>query len=331
MDTDRRLFFKKATLGIASGVTLMTPKYAKAKEQNTRSKMGSYIDLTLCDGCKHLDTPQCVSSCKDKNSIHFPEPKKPIKPYWPRKKYEDWSDKRDKIDRLTPYNWTFVEKVKVDNEEIFIPRRCMHCDNPSCLNLCPFGTIDKTKEGLVRIDHDYCMGGAKCRDVCPWGIPSRQAGVGLYLKLIPTLAGGGVMYKCDGCADLVSKNETPACQSSCPKNAIKFGDFETIKKEALTKAKKIKGYTYGLNQGGGTSTIYISKVPFEKINQAIISDKNSRNDKKPGRPHMKVDIKDNMDDATNWMIASLIAPVAGISAAAIAVHKSSKGDKNADN
>jgi Fe-S-cluster-containing dehydrogenase component len=37
--------------------------------------------------------------------------------------------------------------------------------------------------GNTVIDHSICFGGAKCRDVCPWGIPQRQASVGIYLKL----------------------------------------------------------------------------------------------------------------------------------------------------
>jgi Fe-S-cluster-containing dehydrogenase component len=61
--------------------------------------------------------------------------------------------------------------------------RCMHCDNPPCIRGCPFEALSKQPEGKTVIDHSICFGGAKCRDVCPWGIPQRQAGVGMYLKL----------------------------------------------------------------------------------------------------------------------------------------------------
>lgn len=325
IDKSRRRFFKHA--GLASTALLLTPKGAKAA-QDPNARIGSFIDLTKCDGCKDREIPACVKACKDKNHTKYPEPKLPLKPYWPRKEYEDWSNERDRIDRLTPYNWTFVEKVTVEGEDIFIPRRCMHCDNPSCLNLCPFGTIGKSETGAVYIDPDFCMGGAKCREVCPWNIPQRQAGTGIYLKLAPKLAGGGVMYKCDGCADLQAVGEKPACQSACPKDAIVFGSFEEIKKIAKAKAKEVGGYLYGLDEGGGTGTVYLSKVPFEKINSAILKDKKDKGDKRPGRPHMSPDTPDNMEDATNWMMASLIAPVAGVAAAALSVYKSTKGDKN---
>lgn len=325
VNESRRRFFKYA--GITGGALLLTPKGAKASKDLNR-RIGSLIDLSKCDGCVDRAIPACVEACRDKNHSRFPEPEHPIKPYWPRKKYEDWSNERDRIDRLTPYNWTFVEKVEVDGKIVHIPRRCMHCDNPSCLNLCPFGTIGKSDTGAVYIDHEFCMGGAKCRDACPWGIPQRQAGLGIYLKIAPKLAGGGVMYKCDGCADLQAKGEAPACETKCPQDAITFGPFEEIKKLAKSRAKNIDGYLYGLNEGGGTGTIYLSHVPFEKINKAILKDKKANDDKRPGRPHMDPNTPDKMEDATTWMMASLIAPFAGVAAAAISVYKSNKGGED---
>ncbi|MGM0623097.1 MAG: 4Fe-4S dicluster domain-containing protein [Campylobacterota bacterium] len=330
MDQSRRLFFKKSSIGIASGIGVLTPSSLAAKEQlSYKGELGSLIDLTLCDGCKEYDAPQCVVACKEKNKDKFPQPQKPIMDYWPRKKHEDWSDEQDRIDRLTPYNWTFVESVEIDGETVHVPRRCMHCDNPACLNLCPFGTIGKTKQGAVHIDHEYCMGGAKCRDACPWEIPQRQAGVGLYMKLAPKIGGGGVMYKCDGCKDLQQKGELPVCQTACPQDAIIFGKMEQIEQLAKQRAKKIGGYIYGLDQGGGTSTVYVSKHPFEKINEKIMQNKANDSDKRPGRPHMNVDIKDSMEDSSTWLAASLIAPVAGVASAAIAVHRSQKGKDDA--
>lgn len=97
-------------------------------------------------------------------------------------------------DRLTPYNWLYVQKVTVDGKTVYAPA-ALHADRdePTCAYLCPFGAIAKNGDGSVVIDPDGCFGGAKCRDVCPWGVPMRQAGVGLYLKLAPKLGGGGVM------------------------------------------------------------------------------------------------------------------------------------------
>ena len=123
----------------------------------------------------------------------------------------DWSGKKDVTDRLTPYNLLYIQhtSVKLDGEdiELTIPRRCMHCDNPPCVKLCPWGAAKQEDNGLSRIDSDLCLGGAKCKTVCPWDIPQRQTGTGLYLNLLPSFAGNGVMYKCDRCYDLLEKGD----------------------------------------------------------------------------------------------------------------------------
>jgi Fe-S-cluster-containing dehydrogenase component len=128
----------------------------------------------------------------------------------------DWSGRRHVTDRLTPYNWLFIQEATViingQEETLTVPRRCMHCQNPPCADLCPWGAARKLKNGITRIDADICLGGSKCRDVCPWEIPQRQTGVGLYLDLLPSLAGNGVMYKCDRCYDRIDdEGKLPAC------------------------------------------------------------------------------------------------------------------------
>ncbi|MDL2346654.1 4Fe-4S dicluster domain-containing protein [Campylobacter hyointestinalis] len=310
---DRRSFFK------FSAVAASSPLFATSNLED--KKIMSIIDLDLCDGCKNEPIPLCVKACKDKNEPNFPRPQNPIMPYFPQTKFEDYQNQKDNINRLTPYNWTFVESVKVGQKEIFIPRRCMHCDNPPCQKLCPFGVISKSDEGAVDIDKNFCFGGAKCRDACPWEIPQRQAGVGIYLKIAPKLAGGGVMYKCDMCADLLCKNEKPKCQISCPKNAIIFDKKERI----LERLKGEKREIYGLNENGGTSTVYISSVKFEDIDMAI-SQKYKDKQNKVGTPHMSR-VDSPLRDSTTLATATLLAPIAGVISAGIAVYKARNKDE----
>ena len=219
--SDRRTFLKSALVG-----TLLVSAESQAKTSTgtpAPKQWISLIDLDRCNGCPGLAVPACVSACRQKNQKRFPEPQKPLKPYWPQKTFEDFSSQRERVDRLTPYNWLYVEKIVLnDGREIFAPRRCMHCFDAPCRKICPFGAIDRTVQGAIKIDPKVCFGGAKCRDVCPWGIPQRQAGVGLYLDVAPTFAGGGVMYKCDFCADRLQDGQTPACAQSCPQKAISF-------------------------------------------------------------------------------------------------------------
>ena len=311
---DRRKFFKFSAVGLA------TPVLASASPNSQGSnskKMMSIIDLDLCDGCAGKEMPECVKACKIKNESRFPVPNHPIMDYWPQTKHEDYSDKKGNISRLTPYNFTFVQSVEVGGKKVFVPRRCMHCDNPPCQKLCPFGVISKSEQGAVDIDEKFCFGGAKCRDVCPWGIPQRQGGVGLYLKIAPKFAGGGAMFKCDMCADLLAKGENPVCEVGCPKKAIKFAP----KDEIMALLKDEKRHIYGLNENGGTATVYISSVPFEEIDKALNKKFEGKN--RMGNPHLKR-VKNPLENSQTLATATLLAPLAGAMAAGIAVYKNVK-------
>lgn len=298
----------------------------------TTVEYATVIDLTRCDGCPDRDTPRCVSACRTKNQARFPEPEKPILDYWPQKKHEDWSDKKGVTNRLTPYNWTYVQHLEVEHKgqkiKIHVPRRCMHCDNAPCSGLCPFGVNNQTPEGAVVIDTEACFGGAKCRDVCPWEIPQRQAGVGLYREVAPKYAGGGVMYKCDMCIDLIREGKPPACTKACPNQAIHFGPKEEMRSYAGEWAKKNQGYIYGDKENGGTSTFYLSKVPFEAIDEAI---REQEVDGKPGRPAMPVGVENPLDEPGNLAKAFVIAPVAGLMAAGLSVYRTMKGEEADEN
>ncbi|WP_297211344.1 MULTISPECIES: 4Fe-4S dicluster domain-containing protein [Thermodesulfovibrio] len=298
------------------------------KAEAAEGKYATIIDITKCDGCKDEPIPLCVKACRDYNKDRFPEPKKPILPYWPRKTYEDWSDKRDKIDTLTPYNWIFVQKLTLEGEKIYIPRRCMHCDNPPCVRECPFGALTKQPEGNSVISDKICFGGAKCRDVCPWHIPQRQAGVGIYLELLPKYAGGGVMYKCDLCKDKIKKGEEPACVVACrerlgDKSVFVFDERKKIFETAMKRAKEERLYIYGDKQNGGTSTLYLSKVPFDKIEQTL--------KEKKERFQMPIKVENKIESKFNpigkIVLASAVVSMAGGILGALSSRKTKKEEE----
>jgi Fe-S-cluster-containing dehydrogenase component len=239
--------------------------------------------------------------------------------YPSRVKVSDWSDKRDETSRLTPYNWLYIQEATVNingKEETYtIPRRCMHCQNPPCADLCPWGAARKLKNGITRIHPDICLGGSKCKAVCPWDIPQRQTGVGPYLDVLPSFAGNGVMFKCDRCYNRLEQGELPACIEVCPENVQKIGPRDQIVKEAHEIAKEINGYIYGETENGGTNTIYVSPVPIDALNAAI--------EKGDGKPHLNP-VEDSMAHADNLAKAMIIAPFAGIAASVIKIFKSDR-------
>jgi Fe-S-cluster-containing dehydrogenase component len=310
----RRTFLKKSltVLGAAGASGLPLPPVVKGASSG---ELATLIDITKCVGCE-----ACVEACRETNKWKFPEPQKPFPKMYPRRvKVSDWSEKRDVTGRLTPYNWVFIQEATVDMDgqerTLTFPRRCMHCQNPPCANLCPWGAARKLKNGITRIEPDICLGGSKCKQVCPWHIPQRQTGVGLYLDLLPSFAGNGVMFKCDRCYDRIAAGELPACIDACPEDVQKIGPRQAIVREAHDIAKSTGGYLYGEKENGGTNTIYVSPVSFEKLNKAI--------EKRPGQPHLRP-VEDAMAHADNLAKAMVIAPFAGIAAAVVGFFKTKK-------
>ena len=302
----RRRFLKGGLAAAAGLAASGIPATAAIATSDERKQLATLLDIRKCIGCE-----ACVEACSQANYEKYPNPEKPFPKMLPeRVAVEDWSEKQDVTDRLTPYNWLFIQHadVEVDGEpiELTMPRRCMHCVNPPCVKLCPWGAARQLENGISRIDSDICLGGSKCRKVCPWNIPQRQTGTGLYLDLMPSMAGNGVMYKCDRCYNRIADGELPACIEACPEGVQTIGSREEIIEKAHALAKEINGYIYGEYENGGTNTIYVSPVPFEELNKAIAKGK--------GKPHLKP-VKDTMAQANNLAAAMFVAPIAGIAAA----------------
>ncbi len=312
----RRAFLKGSLT--AAGTVAASTTLAKTATALTREKqepLATLIDISKCIGCE-----ACVYACQESNGHKFAEPKKPYPKMYPQTvPVEDWSDKRDITDRLTPYNWLYIQHATVtingEEKELTLPRRCMHCENPPCVKLCPWGSAKQEDNGLSRIDPDLCLGGAKCKTVCPWKIPQRQTGTGLYLDLLPALAGNGVMYKCDRCYDKLQAGELPACIEACPENVQTMGPRTEILEKAHGLAKEMNGYIYGEHENGGTHTIYVSPVPFDELDKAMETGN--------GQPHLKP-VEDSMAKGNNLARAMLLAPLAGIVAAVGKFYKTAK-------
>jgi len=96
------------------------------------------------------------------------------------------------------------------------PTVCMHCDEPSCVAVCPADAIKIDAEGVVlSAAPERCIGCGNCALACPFGVPQIHPEVEL-------------MMKCDLCYDRTSVGLKPMCASVCPSGALYFGTREEI-------------------------------------------------------------------------------------------------------
>jgi formate dehydrogenase iron-sulfur subunit len=130
--------------------------------------------------------------------------------------------------------------------------------DPACASACPVGALEKTPEGPVIYHDDVCIGCRYCMAACPFNIPKYQ-----WEKVFP------LIQKCDFCADRQANGEIPACAAACKNEVLKYGKRSELLKEAQVRIANnpdvYVDHIYGEDEIGGTSKLYISHVPFDKL------------------------------------------------------------------
>ena len=91
------------------------------------------------------------------------------------------------------------------------PMVCMHCEDPTCAQVCPADAIKQNEDGIVQSSlKPRCIGCSNCVLACPFGVPKY-------------IAAYDQMMKCDMCYDRTSVGLKPMCASVCPSEALWFG------------------------------------------------------------------------------------------------------------
>ncbi len=205
------------------------------------------IDIRKCIGCG-----QCVKACKLENDV-------PLQPEYNRTWVERYV--------ITETGQVFVDSpnagidgfadrqvnTKYNNLDImksfFVPKLCNQCDEPPCVRVCPVGATYKTKEGVVLVNRNACIGCRYCIQACPYGARF----------LDPRLK---VVDKCTWCYHRITRGLIPVCMEVCPTGARVFGSVsdtdglvkKLIREETMAILKpdvgcKPKVYYIGLEKG----------------------------------------------------------------------------------
>ncbi|MCE6988785.1 TAT-variant-translocated molybdopterin oxidoreductase [Dyadobacter sp. CY323] len=208
---------------------------------------GMVIDLNTCFGCG-----SCVVSCQAENNIPVVGRQEIINSremHWLRidRYYSSDADAED---------LRGLEIASENPEVTFQPMLCQHCNNAPCETVCPVLATTHSSEGLNQMAYNRCVGTRYCANNCPYKV--RRFNWFKYFdndnfdynfnndlgKMVinpdVTVRSRGVIEKCSMCvhriqdAKLTAKKErrrivdgevNVACASSCPTNAITFGDM----------------------------------------------------------------------------------------------------------
>jgi Fe-S-cluster-containing dehydrogenase component len=113
-----------------------------------------------------------------------------------------------------------------------VPVVCLHCDSPTCAEVCPADAIKRTEDGIVQTARKArCVACNNCVLACPFGVPKMQTRMSL-------------MMKCDMCYDRTSVGLKPWCASVCPSQALAFGTRDEMAR-LRPHAKPVNTFQFG--------------------------------------------------------------------------------------
>ena len=113
-----------------------------------------------------------------------------------------------------------------------VPVVCMHCDQPTCAEVCPADAIKRTGDGVVQSARKpRCIACGNCVVACPFGVPE-------------VFEDRKIMMKCDMCYDRTSVGKKPMCATVCPSQALFFGTREQIE-QLRPQSQPINRFQFG--------------------------------------------------------------------------------------
>jgi len=210
------------------------------------------VDTTRCIGCQ-----RCVVACKLVNGLLSTSRSDFLTTDTSRSLTPDTDLPMDESgdEELSARALNVVQS----HGSVYVRRFCMHCQDPTCVSVCPVGAFRKTAAGPVVYAEDRCMGCRYCMVACPFGVPRYE-----WNKVWAPR-----VKKCHMCVPRQAKGLKPACTEVCPAQAGVFGEREDLLREAENRLRqepaKYFQHIYGKQEVGGTSVLYLSAVPVEEL------------------------------------------------------------------
>jgi len=224
------------------------------------AKWAMAIDLDKCTGCE-----SCMISCKVENNIPLVDPSEAQSG---RVMY--WMDMMSTIEGNT-------EEFRQQS----VPKPCFHCDDPPCVLVCPVGATYLNPEGIVAQIYHRCIGCRYCMAACPytakvfnWYDPTWLEGAEARPNPDVSVRMVGVVEKCSFCshrlleakerADMEDREigdgeYIPACQESCPADAIVFGNIEDKRSKVYRMSRNYRARKYMDDLGLNPKVFYLSR------------------------------------------------------------------------
>ncbi len=205
----RRQFLSRSSTALAGSmvIALVLPEGTSAGVDGAeydwnRHRWVYLIDTTKCIGCG-----SCVRACRAENSV-------------PPHMYRTWVERYE----IAVEGETFIESpdgaehgfnavpTGLDvSKGFFVPKLCNHCRATPCIQVCPVGASFATRDGVVLVDPEHCIGCGYCVQACPYG--SR------FINPETRTAD-----KCTLCYHRITAGKKTACVEICPVGARRLGD-----------------------------------------------------------------------------------------------------------
>ena len=231
-------------LSCAGGPMESVAESLQNPEIDPDKQWGMVIDLEKCVGCD-----SCTVACKAEN-------------------------------RTPPgvtYNVVMEEEHGEfpDTTRTNVPRPCMQCDNPSCVQVCPVSATYKMEDGIVNIDYDRCIGCRYCMIACPYGARYLDFGASYEDEMLGAdevtspeygvaredqQPGDSPQYnarKCSFCYHRLHRDEEPACVETCIGDARNFGDLSDPESEVSQMAESTRAFQLKEHTGNDPNVYYL--------------------------------------------------------------------------